>query len=166
MAIERSEIPVTPKEAHEALCRFVASHFRKIEEHARFSIPVNLDRDDDVRLSQFIDQYETMAKESDELKHRAEAAENELRTIIKAREPKEHPNQETIHVCGGCRKLIAVGAGGCCEAGRIPVTFKVVAACGLDINRGLRCNLPVGHSCGCMASYPPMPPTRLAEIAE
>jgi hypothetical protein len=45
---------VTAKEAHESLCRFVASHFRDGRERARFTIPTDLSRDDDVRLSAFI----------------------------------------------------------------------------------------------------------------
>lgn len=44
-------------EARESLSRFVASHFDKSDkQHARFSIPVNPNRDDDMILSAFIAQ--------------------------------------------------------------------------------------------------------------
>jgi len=51
---------LTAKEAHEALGRFINSHFRNWnvrdeKEHARFSIPTDVNRDDDVLLSAFID---------------------------------------------------------------------------------------------------------------
>ena len=57
--------PVTAEEAHEILGRFIASHFRekKIGEQARFSIPVNPMRDDDVRMSAFIDQSQARITE-------------------------------------------------------------------------------------------------------
>ena len=47
---------VTVEEARAALNRFVGSHFGE-KEHARFSIPARRDRDDDMILSRFIDQY-------------------------------------------------------------------------------------------------------------
>lgn len=50
-------LPVTDAEARKILSRFIASHFKKPDrEHARFSIPVREDRDDDVRMSNYIDE--------------------------------------------------------------------------------------------------------------
>lgn len=50
--------PVSVKEAHEILSRFIASHFRKTNrERARFTIPANSKRDDDIRMSAFIEQH-------------------------------------------------------------------------------------------------------------
>lgn len=46
---------VTPAEAKQILSRYNASHFRSPErEHARYSIPANPLRDDDIRLGAFI----------------------------------------------------------------------------------------------------------------
>lgn len=65
LPIERAEAkslsdrcgPVSHDEAREILNRFVSSHFRKTdEEHARFSIPADFRRDDDLRMIAYIDQ--------------------------------------------------------------------------------------------------------------
>ncbi len=53
------ETVVTPDEARKALERFIASHFRNqvgLGELARFSIPADPNRDDDLILSRFIEQ--------------------------------------------------------------------------------------------------------------
>lgn len=51
----------THKEARQSLKRFINSHFNRGEgEAARFSIPVDLNYDDDVRLSAYIDNAEAM----------------------------------------------------------------------------------------------------------
>ncbi len=49
---------ITPEEAHEILNRFITSHWReeKAGEQARFSIPADPKRDDDIRMACFIDQ--------------------------------------------------------------------------------------------------------------
>lgn len=49
---------ITHKEAREILTRFVNSHFNNKGEHARVSIPVNPNRDDDVRMEVYIAQQE------------------------------------------------------------------------------------------------------------
>jgi len=47
--------PVTEEEARNSLSRFIASHFHKSDRHyARFTIPVDEQRDDDRILSRFI----------------------------------------------------------------------------------------------------------------
>lgn len=55
--------PVSPDEAFEILGRFVHSHFDDGREKARFSIPADPSRDDDLRMHAFIAQtralYET-----------------------------------------------------------------------------------------------------------
>lgn len=55
--------PVTHAEAREILGRFNNSHFRscKTGETARYSIPANPARDDDLRLLQYIKQCEAAA---------------------------------------------------------------------------------------------------------
>jgi hypothetical protein len=68
---------VTTAEAHEILQRFINSHFHPINkgDAARFSIPVNPKRDDDVRMTRFIQQQEekdaelaALRKENEEIK--------------------------------------------------------------------------------------------------
>lgn len=67
----------TPSEAHDILCRFVASHFEKTDrEHARFSIPANPERDDDIRMARFIDQAERIAKVANQLAAALERADS------------------------------------------------------------------------------------------
>ncbi|MBN8609661.1 MAG: hypothetical protein J0L92_03705 [Deltaproteobacteria bacterium] len=67
---------VSVEEAREVLARFVRSHFRHHDfgdkERARFSIPVNPQRDDDVRLGAFIARAELAFAEVERL--RGEAA--------------------------------------------------------------------------------------------
>ena len=46
---------INADEARECLSRFVASHFRDGREHARFTIPADVNRDDDLLLGRFID---------------------------------------------------------------------------------------------------------------
>ena len=49
----------SPDEARDSVQRFVALHFEKTDhEHARFTIPVDFYRDDDVLLMKFIDHAE------------------------------------------------------------------------------------------------------------
>lgn len=58
--------PIDAKEARECLSRFVASHFRDGRETARFSIPANVSRDDDLLLGQFIDDADATARALDD----------------------------------------------------------------------------------------------------
>lgn len=60
---------VTPAEAREILVRFNASHWqhKDIGEHARYSIPADPRRDDDIRMGVFIDQAERAIAERDQL---------------------------------------------------------------------------------------------------
>lgn len=52
---------VTVEQARDALSRFIHSHFRETgKDCARFSIPANRERDDDMILSRFIDQYDAL----------------------------------------------------------------------------------------------------------
>lgn len=60
--------PVTAAEAREALSRFVVSHWYQGKEpegkeRARFSIPADPKRDDDIRLSEYISQSEERIRE-------------------------------------------------------------------------------------------------------
>lgn len=58
---EKHLAPVTPERARKALGRFIHSHFRKQDpekECARFTIPVDEERDDDRVLSRFIRESE------------------------------------------------------------------------------------------------------------
>lgn len=57
--IDRLE-PITHKEAREMLSRFNASHWggRAAGEKARYTIPADPRRDDDIRLGAYIDQQE------------------------------------------------------------------------------------------------------------
>lgn len=81
--LEHDSIP-TPEEALDALERFIHSHFRgrqgdNREETARFSIPANHKRDDDLRLSAFIRWAGRQSREVERLQrlvdqHVAEAA--------------------------------------------------------------------------------------------
>lgn len=57
----RDTVVVLPAEAREILRRFCASHFRTPgEERARTTIPANYARDDDLRMSVFIDRTEIL----------------------------------------------------------------------------------------------------------
>ena len=59
---------VTVSEARAALSRFNASHFRATDhEHARYSIPADPLRDDDIRLGAFIRQSEQLAIDNEAL---------------------------------------------------------------------------------------------------
>lgn len=50
---------ISADEAKAILCRYNASHFRNPgQDRARYSIPADPRRDDDIRLSRFIAQYE------------------------------------------------------------------------------------------------------------
>jgi hypothetical protein len=63
--------PITCEEAREIAKRYNASHFRHRDiEQARYTIPVDFRRDDDVRLSAFISQVE---KSQGEAKREAQA---------------------------------------------------------------------------------------------
>ena len=57
---------VSVDEAKAILCRFVASHFRDGRDRARFTIPADPRRDDDIRLSAFICQAERLRKAAEE----------------------------------------------------------------------------------------------------
>jgi len=60
---------VTHDEANEILSRFIASHFRKDDApRARFSIPVDESRDDDVLLDRYIKQNRERDERLDEIK--------------------------------------------------------------------------------------------------
>ncbi len=55
--------------ARESLSRFVASHFSKADrEHARFSIPADRNRDDDLRMEAFIAQVPILIAEVERLR--------------------------------------------------------------------------------------------------
>ncbi len=60
--------PVTPKEAKEILSRFNASHWRQPDkERARYTIPADGRRDDDIRMGAFIEHVEALVKAAEEL---------------------------------------------------------------------------------------------------
>lgn len=59
--------PVSCDEAQEILSRFNASHWNNATEHARYSIPANPKRDDDIRLGAFIRQHETLLAAASEM---------------------------------------------------------------------------------------------------
>lgn len=55
--------PMTPGEARNALVRFNSSHWSLPgDERARYSIPADPERDDDLRLADFIDRAEALAQ--------------------------------------------------------------------------------------------------------
>lgn len=59
----------TPGEAHDAVQRFVNSHFgRSTRDHARISIPARPGYDDDLILLTFIDEYKRLTTENEKLK--------------------------------------------------------------------------------------------------
>jgi DNA repair exonuclease SbcCD ATPase subunit len=60
MTTKPETAPVTDEEARQILIRFNASHFNNLGEHARYSIPADPRRDDDLRLAAYIDQTERM----------------------------------------------------------------------------------------------------------
>lgn len=86
--IKKSETPekVTPEEAFQILQRFNNSHFRdrSMGECARYSIPARPDRDDDLRLKQFIDQYSALEIERDQLRARVGELEKAIRNHVEA----------------------------------------------------------------------------------
>jgi hypothetical protein len=47
---------ISHDEAHEILSRFNASHWNNDKEHARYSIPADPRRDDDLRMADYISQ--------------------------------------------------------------------------------------------------------------
>jgi hypothetical protein len=58
---------VSHEEVRQILSRFNASHFRLTDrEHARYSIPADPKRDDDIRLGAYINQQKTIAAQLDE----------------------------------------------------------------------------------------------------
>jgi len=60
----------TAEEAREILQRFNASHFRLSDrEHARYSIPADHRRDDDLRLAAFIDRAERIEAAAQCIRH-------------------------------------------------------------------------------------------------
>jgi hypothetical protein len=69
---------VTVGEARESLSRFIASHFRNAGPHARFSIPTDCRRDDDMLMSAFICQAERAFQEVERLKLLVNTARDEL----------------------------------------------------------------------------------------
>lgn len=69
---------ISPEEANEIITRFCHSHFRK-DEKARFSIPIDFKRDDDVRLGAFVMQYKELQSSLEASKKR----EEELREALK-----------------------------------------------------------------------------------
>ena len=67
---------ITCEEAFAILLRFNASHFRKTDsEHARYSIPANPQRDDDLRMHAFIKQSERLRAEVARLSKELEEAQ-------------------------------------------------------------------------------------------
>ena len=75
---------IDAKEARECLSRFVASHFRDGRETARFSIPANVNRDDDLLLGQFIDDAAATAHALAASRAECERLRVALEEIIKA----------------------------------------------------------------------------------
>ena len=75
-AEQRGQGWVTPDQARDSVLRFVSSHFRhkRLGEQARFSIPVDMNRDDDMLLMQFIDQVEATLQDHDRLVQALEKA--------------------------------------------------------------------------------------------
>lgn len=53
---------VSADEADQILIRFNNSHFNNTGEQARYSIPADPRRDDDIRLAVFIDQYRELKR--------------------------------------------------------------------------------------------------------
>lgn len=64
---------LTPEEAREILIRYNTSHFDNPGEKARYSIPADPNRDDDLRLNRFIVQYEALRRQLAEARASAEA---------------------------------------------------------------------------------------------
>lgn len=89
--------PVTAKEARESLSRFNASHFRTRDmgEQARYSIPANPKRDDDIRLGAYITQTEKLAEENAALKAQIEQLTKEPAELGYAH------GLETVEPCDG-----------------------------------------------------------------
>jgi hypothetical protein len=78
---------VTPKEAHEILVRFCHSHFRgrfgdNVKEQARITIPADPRRDDDLRLSAFIERAALAMQDREQI--RLEATLEERARIVRA----------------------------------------------------------------------------------
>src|SRR4051812_26093013 len=63
--------PITCDEAREILHRFNNGHWNNPGEKARYSIPANPERDDDLRLAAFIDRVERLEARVDELERAA-----------------------------------------------------------------------------------------------
>jgi hypothetical protein len=81
--VERRAGTVTPAEAREILTRFNASHWhhKDLGERARYSIPADPRRDDDIRLGVFIDQAERAIAERDRLRAEVERLAAEVERL-------------------------------------------------------------------------------------
>ena len=66
--------PITHAEARQMVARFNASHWNDGREKARYTIPADPRRDDDIRLHAYIDQMEALTA-------RATAAESRVREL-------------------------------------------------------------------------------------
>lgn len=88
--MSREAGPVSAEEARDALGRFNTSHWNSKGEKARYSIPANPRRDDDIRLGAFIDQSEK----------RIALLEQTLRGIL---EEKRSDLRYHVH-CGECHE--------------------------------------------------------------
>lgn len=76
---------VTVEEAHQIAKRYNASHFhnhRDMGEHARYSIPADPLRDDDIRLDAFIARAEKAFAELEQLKSTSTDCERNLQRAI------------------------------------------------------------------------------------
>lgn len=74
--------PITHDEAVEIALRYNASHFRRGDrEHARYTIPADPLRDDDIRLHAYIRQMRAMEADRDRLRDELEAAQKHARIL-------------------------------------------------------------------------------------
>lgn len=76
--------PITHAEARQMLTRFNASHWNNGQEKARYTIPADPRRDDDIRMHAYVDQMEALATDHAALLDRAEAAENRVNLLEEA----------------------------------------------------------------------------------
>jgi hypothetical protein len=70
--------PITDDEARQILSRFNASHWRNPTEHARYSIPADPSRDDDIRLGAYIQQTAAMRAELEAVRAKLSAVSQSL----------------------------------------------------------------------------------------
>jgi len=117
----------TAEEAREILSRFNASHFRmRNREHARYSIPADHRRDDDLRMSAFIDRAERVEAENAAL---LEIIESAAWHICGTRRVDHNYNGQVAGTLVTDSGALSIGAEllrTLAESGR----FRIVAECG------------------------------------